>query len=689
MKSLLVFSIVSASVLPGLVFAAEPPTDRPPASPRGESDPVDAKTALAVLDRVEDARDALVDLVPFSRHADARVRRRTAQVLGRLQGPAGNAILLTLILDSDARVKEMAIFSWGQLSTGSTAPLAALLDSAPNPASEVFVDLAIEATAKRTVDPMVLDLERLVSRTTFGTPAHRARALTGLALIAKRANGELPGLKLDFLDAAGRSKSADVRVAAAYLMMRLKLAPDSEVLERALRATKDADSRVRALATRALGGRKDGQALSRLVKMLDDRSESVRVASVRSLGQLEAHEAIVDFLVRAAAYSPKRRDAELVPVILAFETVVQLPVGPSLEAAAKAWANLPTLAPRSRLRGLAASCHARALLARGARDPNGLEDCRRDLPRVLFAELLARVLLVMDDAPRRAALRNLTPELRASTTASLLSLIEPPAAPDLRAWILPALSDADPVVVAEAASAAERLLAVETTDGVVAAARKWLRSTEHEVTLALLKALGALRAPKDIFEYARIATHPAVREAAVAAHAVAGHGGHGPLEMPRVVQVPSPPDDPATLPRRATLLTTLGPISLELWPEDAPRTVAAFAKRATAGFYDGLLFHRVVPDFVVQGGDPRGDGWGGPGETLRCEINNRRFERGVLGMALAGKDTGGSQFFITHSAHPHLDGGYTTFGRVLVGQDVVDALAEGDRIVSLSISPVP
>jgi len=107
---------------------------------------------------------------------------------------------------------------------------------------------------------------------------------------------------------------------------------------------------------------------------------------------------------------------------------------------------------------------------------------------------------------------------------------------------------------------------------------------------------------------------------------------------------------------------------------------------ARSGFFNNLAFHRVVPNFVIQGGDPRGDGNGGPGYQIRCEINELPYERGAVGMALSGKDTGGSQWFVTHSAQPHLDGGYTVFGRVREGMDIVDQIARGDRILSVTIT---
>ena len=109
----------------------------------------------------------------------------------------------------------------------------------------------------------------------------------------------------------------------------------------------------------------------------------------------------------------------------------------------------------------------------------------------------------------------------------------------------------------------------------------------------------------------------------------------------------------------------------------APLTCLNFLQLAGQGFFDGLPFHRVVPDFVVQGGDPRGDGSGGPGYTIRDEINRLRYDRGAVGMALAGPDTGGSQFFITLSPQPHLDGGYTVFGEVVAGDEVLDQIRAG------------
>jgi cyclophilin family peptidyl-prolyl cis-trans isomerase len=131
---------------------------------------------------------------------------------------------------------------------------------------------------------------------------------------------------------------------------------------------------------------------------------------------------------------------------------------------------------------------------------------------------------------------------------------------------------------------------------------------------------------------------------------------------------------------QATLHTNHGPIEVELYDEDAPKTVDNLLTLSRKGFYDGLTFHRVIPDFMIQGGCPKGDGTGGPGYQFEDEANDLRVERGAIAMANAGPNTNGSQFFIvTAEACPWLDGKHTVFGRVVSGQDVVDRISQLDR----------
>ena len=141
---------------------------------------------------------------------------------------------------------------------------------------------------------------------------------------------------------------------------------------------------------------------------------------------------------------------------------------------------------------------------------------------------------------------------------------------------------------------------------------------------------------------------------------------------------------------KATLKTAKGDMEIEFFDSDAPNTVANFHKLAKSGFYDGLTFHRVIPNFVIQGGCPQGTGTGGPGYKIKCETSggNQRHDRGVLSMAHAGKDTGGSQFFICHCREgtAHLGRMHTCFGKVVKGLEVIDQIKAGDKILAVELA---
>jgi cyclophilin family peptidyl-prolyl cis-trans isomerase len=178
---------------------------------------------------------------------------------------------------------------------------------------------------------------------------------------------------------------------------------------------------------------------------------------------------------------------------------------------------------------------------------------------------------------------------------------------------------------------------------------------------------------------ARLNQHknPRVRHAALAAPY--GEREFGPwARVPRSIE-----PNLADLPLGARLKTKRGDVVIEFFRTTAPQTVDNFVHLARAKVYEGTRFHRIVPDFVSQGGDPRGDGHGGPGYTIPCENSDLTYDRGVVGMALAGKDSGGSQFFVTHSNQPHLDGRYTVFARTISGQDVLEAMLEGETLLDV------
>ena len=142
--------------------------------------------------------------------------------------------------------------------------------------------------------------------------------------------------------------------------------------------------------------------------------------------------------------------------------------------------------------------------------------------------------------------------------------------------------------------------------------------------------------------------------------------------------------------KKATIHTEKGIMKVEFYEQDAPNTVKNFCDLAEKGFYDGLTFHRVIPNFVIQGGCPSGTGSGGPGYKIKCELNggNQYHDRGVLSMAHAGRDTGGSQFFVCHSRSntAHLDKVHTCFGKVVEGLEVIDAIREGDEINKIVVT---
>jgi len=142
--------------------------------------------------------------------------------------------------------------------------------------------------------------------------------------------------------------------------------------------------------------------------------------------------------------------------------------------------------------------------------------------------------------------------------------------------------------------------------------------------------------------------------------------------------------------KKADIITEKGTMKVEFFENDAPGTVENFLKLSKEGYYDGLTFHRVIPNFVIQGGCPDGTGMGGPGYTIKCELDgeNQFHDRGVLSMAHAGRDTGGSQFFICHSREntAHLDRNHTVFGKVYEGLEVIDTIQQGDKIEKIVVT---
>jgi cyclophilin family peptidyl-prolyl cis-trans isomerase len=267
-----------------------------------------------------------------------------------------------------------------------------------------------------------------------------------------------------------------------------------------------------------------------------------------------------------------------------------------------------------------------------------------------------------------------------------------------RAFLLPALKDEDVSVRATALGAlgnhpraaelpavlaSYRLAGNDTANDARVGAVRYLaaawRADSGSVSDSLRRAIAALPAPADPLERAE------ARDVSPFAGWAVARADSQPLAIyEQLVREYVAPALAGRLPR-VELVTERGTVTLELFAGDAPLTVRNFVQLARAGFYSNTRFHRVVPNFVAQDGDPRGDGNGGPGYAIRDELNRRRYERGTVGMALSGPDTGGSQYFLTLSRQPHLDGHYTVFGRVASGESVVDALVQGNRIIEVRV----
>jgi len=368
-------------------------------------------------------------------------------------------------------------------------------------------------------------------------------------------------------------------------------------------------------------------------------------------------------------------------------------------------------------------CAAARLVDLGRGWPTRVESCGLEQMSPAEQAILAADVLGRTDgaAPQRETFlrrlyRSPDPRVREAVLTSVLSL--PPE--QALTWATQGLADADVGVVISAMELATSLAtnARQTRDD--AAMQATLQGQAHPSSPflpTLVTAIAALQphlARRNHLE-ALVTFHHLVALLADSANnsqlapLVAAQRNHAveavrtsALEAERALGIESIPGEIQPIPNPVTqlqldarilrLTSSRGEIEIRLDPELAPTTVSRIAELTDSGFYDGLTFHRVVPGFVVQGGDPRGDGYGDAGWAQRCEDSPTPYERGTVGMALAGRDTGGSQFFITTGPAHHLDGHYTAFGHVTRGLETVDAMQAGDTIVRAVIErgePLP
>jgi cyclophilin family peptidyl-prolyl cis-trans isomerase/HEAT repeat protein len=475
--------------------------------------------------------------------------------------------------------------------------------------------------------------------------------------------------------------------AATYTAMRL----ESPVLKPVLAAAAaSSDPFSRSLAARGLGALKDRSAADVALGLLRDQDEGVVVQSLRALALMGEARAVP--AVAGALRSPSGavrlealRALAALPADRGLRERVVAEIGspePAIRAAAlQALARVdredfalvlsgldpdPVWSVRAALAGalgeMAAAGPGGAATETGTAILLGMlkDEDPRVLPAVLGALRKARGADAADTLRRHLEHADVAVRVAAVEGSSALKV--PGLAALLSGAYRRALSDPDPDV---------RLAVVDA----------WAEAKDTPARSALKAAVS-----EDPVRVVRARAAAALRDMGEAAPPVAPEQGERPYLDYRAAMAPydPQPEVPVFTPR-VFLHTRHGRIEIHLNIVEAPLASASFLDLARRGYFNGLAFHRVVPDFVIQGGDPRGDGNGGPGYLLRCEIGQRPYGRGTVGMALSGKDTGGSQFFVTHVPTPHLEGRYTVLGWVAGGMDAVDKMRQGDLIERVEV----
>ena len=625
------------------------------------------------------------DLIRLTADAEARVRRRAALALGRVGLPAAVPPLMTLLMDGEPEVRQMTAFALGLIGDASARPAlqAALGDAEPfvqGRAAEALGMIGDRSDAA-AVSAMVQAHIKAGALATLAAddltyPLAPAVEATRLGLYALVRLGSYDALAAAVLDAGGQPVSQWWPV--AYALQRLGDPRAAPVLQR-LVATPGRYTA--AFAIRGLAAAKATGAVPALRTIVEQRQadRSVVIQALRALaalGDVTLEPMLLKIIVDPAADSTLQAEAMTTLGAVATSETAELLVdllaspAPAIRAAA--------------VRALARVDPDTFMITLSGLDPDRDWTVRAALATALgtvpHERSLPLLTTMLDDRDQRvvpAVLGALVAAKPPGVEAMLLGrlrsddfVVRTAAAnglADLKATsAVPALSEAyrasggDSTYVARAAM----LNAIHRIDP--AAARPLLLEALRDQEWAVRVRVAALLKEQGVTEGTDDAIRPAA--AGVAVDTAAWQS----LIVPRFST-------------RAIIETDKGSIEIELAVLDAPLTTRNFITLARAGFYNGVAIHRVVPDFVVQHGDPRGDGEGGPGRTIRDEINQRPYLRGAVGMALDWEDTGGSQFFITHSPQPHLDGRYTVFGQVVSGMEVVDRIVPWDVVRAVRI----
>jgi HEAT repeat protein/cyclophilin family peptidyl-prolyl cis-trans isomerase len=612
------------------------------------------------------------DLLRLLKDVNPRTRLRAALAVGRVGLREGTPALVAVLSDVEPEVREMAAFALGLIADPSARdPLVnALTDPSPRVkgAAAEALGLIGDAAAAPAIGRMAAALVDAGMLSTLPADGDEARRDTAAAAY-RFAVYALARLKsYDALAAAALDSAGQPRVRWWPVAFALQRIEDPRTLPALTALAKDPNPYTRAFAAKGLGALKNRSAVATLLPMVTSADRSVAVEAIRSLGRLGDPTAAPALLKIVQA--PKTDPALRVEAVAALggvggegvsDTLLDTladPSPPVRSAALRSLAGLDREGFVTILSGLDPDKHwsVRATLATvlGTLEPEtGLPRLHSLLTdsdsRVIPAVLASLAKLKTPDAPQILTeyLKNDDPVIRAAA-ATAIGEIKPP---NMTAVLTEAYKTGQRDVTYVARGAALGALAAYGA----AEATPVLTSALSDKDWAIRVRAASLLKQFDPGSDADVRIRPAPQS----------HTGDFYSES-RLVNPP--------VSTQVYLETDRGLIQIEMAVLDAPLTVDNFIALARKKFFDGVTFHRVVPDFVVQGGDPRSDGEGGPGYTIRDEINLRPYLRGTVGMALDWADTGGSQFFITHSPQPHLDGRYTVFGRVTGGMEIVDQI---------------
>ncbi|MFL6279957.1 MAG: HEAT repeat domain-containing protein [Vicinamibacterales bacterium] len=657
----------------------------PPAPPAPVPAPTGGHTRAATPPPPPEVAPDLTSLVTDS---EARIRRRAALAIGRVGLAAGVQPLVGSLSDADPDVREMAAFALGLIGDAAATPplMKALTDSSPivrgraaealgqvNAKDKERVTAAVRRDAGDAIGRMVAEYARTPAVSalqgddeTWPAPAEAEAFRLGLYALVRL--GAYEPLAAGILDSAGSRVTTWWPV--AYALGRIE---DKRAAPALLQMLNGPGKYSPAFAARGLGVLKEMSAVTPLIDLVRRANEpsEVVVSAVRALATIGNPSAAPALVTLASDATDPNVRLQAVTALGTLKAAEGLPIVQDLLT--DTW---PTMRAAA-LRAAASIDVDNFVLVLSGMEPDRDWTVRAALADVLGTmgpQAIERTRSMLRDEDRRVV-------------PSVLNALQHLKAPDAGTIAIEQLKEPDYVVRATAARMTGEL---KPPGGVEALAEAWKLAAGDAAIDARAAILSA------VAEFGAEAAMPLLKEAvndkdwAVRVHVATllakldPAGDYATAIRPAPGQPPAPYDTVdligPTYSPHVFIETAKGTIEFELAVLDAPQTAWSFMTLARKGFFNGFQIHRVVPNFVVQDGDPRGDGEGGPGYTIRDELNERPFLRGTVGMALSWKDTGGSQFFITHSPQPHLDARYTAFGKVVNGMDVVDRIQQGDTI---------